>query len=308
MIFLSYEGGLGNQMFQYAFGRFIEKRFEEEVVYDTSKYLHEKIEFRDFELNSFNISKEWKHAETRKSRVSRFGILYYFYLVITSVYLLVNKKRRKRDAKLVGVKIYQFITNKLGFYRVHFNEKLYLFDSLTRKKIVRGMWFYPDIVKSLGEELKDELTVITPLNLENEGMLNEIRSTNSVGVHIRRGDYVQLGLVICDIEYYKRCMKRMADLVDNPVFYIFSDDIDWVKANLDTPYRLVFVDNHNSAPEDMRLFYSCHHFIMSNSTFSWWGAYLGRCPDKKVIVPEIWAKGAKPSTLIMDDWLVEKTV
>lgn len=80
------------------------------------------------------------------------------------------------------------------------------------------------------------------------------------------------------------------DIVKNPTFFIFSDDISWVKTNLKFKgSELIFIDNNNSSPEDMRLLYSCNHFIMSNSTFSWWGAYLGKYPNKKVIVPEFWS-------------------
>lgn len=104
-----------------------------------------------------------------------------------------------------------------------------------------------------------------------------------MGVHIRRGDYVKLGLVVCDIHYYERCMQKMMDIVKNPTFFIFSDDISWVKTNLKFKgSELIFIDNNNSSPEDMRLLYSCNHFIMSNSTFSWWGAYLGKYPNKKL--------------------------
>ena len=308
MIYISFEGGLGNQLFQYAIGRYMEEKFNEQVYIDSSKYEYESIEFREYELNDFNISTNWKIAPLQKNRLTRFGYGYYAYLAITWLYLKFNKNRKKRNGKIYFANIYQWLTNHIGFYRVHFDEKLHLYNSWTRKKIVRGMWFYPDIVLSLGEKLKEELTVKTPVSEINQKMLNQIMSTESVAVHIRRGDFVKLGLVVCDIPYYKRCMNKMAGLIQNPTFFVFSDDINWVKENLaDTEYKVVFVDNNNGSTDDMRLVYNCKHFIMSNSTFSWWGAYLGRNENKIVICPEIWAKGSKRSPLILKEWIVEKT-
>lgn len=308
MIYVAFEGGLGNQLFQYAMGRYMEDRFKEQVYIDNSKYEYEAIEFRNYELNDFNISKKWKIAKPQKNRLARFGYCYYAYLGATWLYLKINKNRKQRNDKVLFANAYQWLTNHMGFYRVHFNEKLYLYNSWTRKKIVRGMWFYPDIVCSLGDTLRNELIVKTQISEINKKTMNQIISTESVAVHIRRGDFVKLGLVVCDIPYYKRCMEKMANLINNPTFFVFSDDIDWVKENLtDTGFNIVFVDNNNGSTDDMRLVYNCKHFIMSNSTFSWWGAYLGRNEKKIVICPEIWVKGGKRSPLILKDWIVEKT-
>lgn len=309
MIHVAFEGGLGNQMFQYAAGRYLEKKFHDNVVIDSSKYQCEAIEFRNYELNDFNVKKDWGTVRIQESRFKRFGSLYFVYLVWTGLYLKINKERYNSGRSLKFTKLYQFLTNRIGFYRMHFSETPCFYKSWTKRKYIRGMWFYPQIVLSLGEELKKELTVKTPISDKNQEFLDSINSTNSVAVHIRRGDYVKLGMVVCDIAYYQRCMEKMSKIVDSPVFFVFSDDIDWVKENLSTDgYTVIFVNNNNGATDDMRLVYSCKHFIMSNSTFSWWGAYLGSAEDKKVIVPEIWAKGAKRSNLILDSWITEKTL
>lgn len=307
MIHVSFEGGLGNQLFQYAMGRYMEEKFKEPVYIDSSKYEYESIEFRNFELNDFNLSPKWNKLPMKKSRVDRFGYGYYIYLAITWAYLKANKNRKKRDGEILFSQAYQWLINHIGFYRVHFDEKLHLYNSWTKRKIVRGMWFYPEVVLSLGEKLKDELMVNKPISDINQKTLNQIISTESVAVHIRRGDFVKLGLVVCDIPYYLRCMEKMSQMVNNPTFFVFSDDIAWAKANLsDTELNIIFVDNNNNSTDDMRLVYNCKHIIMSNSTFSWWGAYLGRNKNRIVICPEIWAKGGKKSNLILDGWITEK--
>lgn len=217
MIHISFEGGLGNQMFQYSFGRYLQDKFHEEVVIDISKYKYEKIEYRNFELSSFNIAK-WDFDKTYKSRLSRYGIGYILYLAITWIYLKTNKK--KKNIRFAN--IYQKVINIFGFYRVHFGEYIEPRNSITKNKYIRGMWFCPDIVEKMDIIIRKELRVITPISKTNKDFLSQIQNCNSVAVHIRRGDYVNLGLIICDIPYYKRCMDKMATLVEILCFLSFQ--------------------------------------------------------------------------------------
>ena len=309
MITISFEGGLGNQLFQYAYARYVQELFKENVTYDVSKYISENIEYRNFELDSFIIPKEWTRKECKGSRIKRFGWKYFIYLIITGIYIKSNKLYARYYKTHIGSTFYQRLINLLGFYREHFGEYHEPTQSFCKNKIIRGQWIWPEMVIKQGEKLKNEIKVITPLSQSNSYFLSKIQNSNSVGVHIRRGDYVKLGLVVCDIHYYERCMQKMMDIVKNPTFFIFSDDISWVKTNLKFKgSELIFIDNNNSSPEDMRLLYSCNHFIMSNSTFSWWGAYLGKYPNKKVIVPEFWSIKKKKSPLILNEWIVEKNI
>lgn len=277
-------------------------KFKDSVEYDASKYKFEANEERNFELKSFNISKDWKPAELRKKRVQRFGFGYIVYLIVSAPYIFVNS-HKKDKGKYVFSHIYQRIINTFGFYRVHYGEYEEPYNSLTKNKYIRGHWFWKELVFKMDGVARNELRVITPLSKENENYLNKISECNSVGVHIRRGDYVTLGLIVCDLDYYRKCMDIMAGKVDDPVFFIFSDDIPWVKKNLNTQYNIIYIDNNNPSPEDMRLLYSCKHFIMSNSTFSWWGAYLGDFENKIVLVPKYWSAKKIKSPLIYDGWI-----
>lgn len=309
MIRLTFEGGLGNQMFQYAFGRYIEELFKENVYFDISKYKFENNETREFELFSFNICKEWKQLPLKRNRISRLGIQYILYCIITAPYVKLNSYRIKINKDTLFDSTYQNLINSIGFYRVHFGPYATPQKSLFKIKTVRGHWFWPEMVKKMDKTIRKELRVIKPISEDNQFFLDKINSTNSVGVHIRRGDYVTLGLVVCDINYYIKCIYKMKSLVADPTFFIFSDDIQWVKDNLKIENtNLVFIDNNNTSPDDMRLLYSCNHFIMSNSTFSWWGAYLGSHPQKIVIVPEFWSIQKKRSKLILDEWIVEQNL
>ena len=118
---------------------------------------------------------------------------------------------------------------------------------------------------------------------------------NSVSVHIRRGDYISNKdtnalLGVCPMDYYDRAIAYIVERVVNPCFYFFSDDIAWVRRTFSLPFQSRFVD-HNSGRQsfnDMRLMSLCRHHIIANSSFSWWGAWLGRNGDKTVIAPRRW--------------------
>lgn len=154
-------------------------------------------------------------------------------------------------------------------------------------------------------KFKNELTP------KNKKLADKIKSTNSVSIHIRRGDY----LVACYNDmlsnyYYNHAMDYISSKVENPHFYIFSDDIEWVKKNLNVKYPHTFVDNNQekeSADQDMHLMSLCKHNIIANSTFSWWGAWLNQNPEKIVLVPRVWLTGtiAQKDTknVIPEDWI-----
>ncbi len=129
---------------------------------------------------------------------------------------------------------------------------------------------------------------------ENKKLIKSIKKTNSVSMHIRRGDYTAKNATqyLLSPSYYKRAAEYIAKQVPNPHFYIFSDDMKWVKENIKLSYPHTFVE-HNTGENsynDMRLMSLCKHNIIANSTFSWWGAWLNENPDKIVITPDIWLK------------------
>ena len=204
MITISFEGGLGNQLFQFAYARYLQKTFKDGIIYDISKYVSESTEYRNFELDSFSIPKDWIKYESKGNRLQRFGWRYPIYLIVTAFFIGLNKFYAKyHNGKHIWCSAYQRLINRFGFYREHFNEYRQPLMSKCRNKLVRGQWIWPEMVIEQGESLKDDIKVITPLSQSNKLFLSQILSTNSVGVHIRRGDYVKLGLIVCDINYYE---------------------------------------------------------------------------------------------------------
>lgn len=307
MIRIVFEGGLGNQIFEFVMGRYLQKYFNDEIEYDVSKYLNEAGEYRNFELESFEIPSDWHRIEHCGSRFQRMGIKYLYAGIVTKLYFALMKAFNVKGFNKKLDYYYQKLLNIVGVYWVH-NPNSYgpPNKSWTKDKLFLGQWIWPAMCEEYKDEILDFVKFkITP-SIENQVFLDLINSTNSVGVHIRRGDYVTLGLVVCSLRYYEYCMDLISEQIDNPTFFVFSDDIAWVKGNIKTNKRIIYVDNHNSAPEDMQLLSSCQHFILSNSTFSWWSAFLSKNLNKIVIAPKYWKTGTEEyrTPLILDSMVL----
>jgi hypothetical protein len=143
-------------------------------------------------------------------------------------------------------------------------------------------------------------------------MLAEIRSQNSVCLHVRHGDYItdpRVNVVhgIVGLDYYQRAMENLRRRLSSPSFYIFSDDPDWARDQLRPPGLTTCVA-HNLGKcdhEDLRLMRACRHFIIANSSFSWWGAWLSTSPQKVVIAPEKWLRASyySPTDIVPESWI-----
>jgi hypothetical protein len=129
----------------------------------------------------------------------------------------------------------------------------------------------------------------------NAELKEEIGNTNAVSLHVRRGDYVHNSTnaatyEVCSLDYYRASIRHMAERIQQPKFFIFSDDIAWVKNNLkiDFPHHYVDCNHGEESYNDMRLMSLCQHHIIANSSFSWWGAWLNPNREKIVIAPKNW--------------------
>ena len=138
-------------------------------------------------------------------------------------------------------------------------------------------------------------------------IVRQIKDTVSVSVHVRRGDYLkesQYG-VIRGFNYYNRAIQLMQKLCPNAVFYVFSDDIEWVRIQMQG-YNAVFIDwnKGDDSFKDLLLMSLCRHNIIANSTFSWWGAYLNRNSKKMVVCPDHWMVDEPTVGRVPVDWIL----
>ena len=125
-------------------------------------------------------------------------------------------------------------------------------------------------------------------------MLKQIKESNAVSLHVRRGDYLLHDVHNTDkLEYYTKAMTYLESKVDNPTYFMFSDDIEWVKQNFRSQHKMIFVDFNDAKTnyEDIKLMSNCKHNIIANSSFSWWSAWLNTNPNKIVTAPQVWFNG-----------------
>jgi len=280
MILVKLKGGLGNQMFQYAFGRNLAFKNKTSLVLDISSYKRDKL--RNYELGVFNISAH----------------------VID-----------KTDTKLLrGLDKYQKFLSKLGIGHKYIIQKNKYFDrrllNLKDNICLDGYWQCEDYFKDIRKILLKEFTVQSKPNKKNRLLLEKIKNSNSVAVHVRRTDYISNPKVnkrhgVCSPHYYSNAANRIRNRVKNLLFFIFSDDIEWCKKNLRIDKHIVFVDINNSQKgyEDLRLMKNCQHFIIANSSFSWWGAWLATNKNKIVYVPSYWFKRESEGDIIPKSWI-----
>lgn len=288
MITVALSGGLGNQMFQYAAAKALSIRLGVGIKIDLSSFLanQERSWTRDFELSVFNIQTE-NICKTISWRIK------YAWKVMPFVrqypwgqrLLLLNRIFRDKNTHQYDFR-FERLTNPftlLGYFQT---EKYFLYYR---------------------ENILKEFAFKHSLNVQNEEMSKRILATNAVSVHIRRGDYIMNPhanqiFAECSANYYEQAIEFIKQRIDSPVFYFFSDDIEWVKQNFQGIESAVFV-NFNQGKDsynDMRLMSLCKHNIIANSSFSWWGAWLNQYSEKIVIAPKQWFKKVESNAMVID--------
>lgn len=287
MTIIKLKGGLGNQLFQYAFGRLAASRRAETLIIDKDIMGAQTDTYRVYGLGHFNIKAEM--ADPKEVRAVKYP------------YGLFSKAWR-----LVKAKVFRI-------YHVGYEARMLK----TRARYLDGYFQSYKYLEPLRAELLKEVSLKEDLSLKYGNLISEMAAVNSVAVHIRRGDYVsdaktRSAHFICDLAYYERAMDLMkeklasAGKIGAPIFYIFSDDIAWAKENLKTADKLVFVSSPEIKDyEEMMLMSRCRHNIIANSSFSFWGAWLNQNPGKIVIGPREWNRKFQRAyrDLMPEEWL-----
>jgi hypothetical protein len=175
-----------------------------------------------------------------------------------------------------------------------------------------GYWQSPRYFENVAPQLRTELGLTDEQLAPHYGeLLPLIRSTNSVAVHVRRGDFVSnwRGRRVhasCDRHYYAAAIARIRQSVSSPIFFVFSDDPQAVIDLQLVPEPFVIVNVYPRPPAfvELTMMSRCKYFVIANSTFSWWAAWLGTCSDKIVVAPSRWIQSATQNTsdLLPDTW------
>lgn len=281
---VKFQGGLGNQMFQYAL-------------------------YRKFERKGVKVKGDLTWFEANQAEVTRPFLLGAFKINID-----------KEDAP--KVKGYRNILSKrlsfnLGIWPMIYKEKASAkYDKEVfgkRNVLLDGYWqsgkYFDDIKDILIEDFefpKEETDF-------ERNLLKEIQSSSSVSVHIRCGDYLLHDDIyggICTLEYYEKAIKTVISEVENPKFFVFSDDMERAKDMMEKigADSAVYVNLPEGTGEihDMHLMSCCKHNIIANSSFSWWGSYLNVNPNKHIYAPDKWKKTGECTDIFCEDWTIIK--
>ena len=298
-------GRLGNQMFQYAMIREIqEKNGNTDKIYlNFSKYIKSK-NFED-ELKYFKV-KEYEEVEKiQLSLIQKFLILYY--KIRKRIIRFVDPKNYYKKRHILEDKIKDNLIKK-GIYWME-DGYLKTTKTKTKNKIVIGHFESSKNFNDIKNKLIKEFEPKSPCLDKNKKIYKLINSTNSVCITVRRGDFVtnkkfSERFNVCDLNYFLKSIEIMKEKINNPTFFIFSDDIEWCKQNIKMDSNVYYEGGNDPVWEKLRLMYSCKHFIISNSTFSWWAQYLSRNNKKVVIAPKKWQKYGYNDDIYEENWIL----
>jgi len=290
MIIIKLIGGLGNQMFQYSAGYALAKKHNTNLFLDTRIFQDHKMH------NGFELDRVFKidsFVAEEKEIKKLIGWRYYK----IGRYILKNHQNIFK-----GKHYYQEKDMTFNPEFLLLNDNCYL----------SGYWQSEKYFFHYSELIRKQFKFKIFLSSKNIVVADLIKKTsNAVSLHIRRGDYTSTAEArsvhfVCGIDYYDRAMKAIENKVLEPTYFIFSDDIEWVKKNIKIKKNHYYI-NHNKSNEsynDMRLMSLCDHHIVANSSFSWWGAWLNPNIDKIVIAPKKWfANSIDCTTHVPKKWL-----
>ena len=274
MLIVCFGQGLGNQMFQYAFYLALKKNYPNCNVMMDINHVIEK-DHNGFELDRvFGIErKQAKYQDVVKlagiyPKEFPHGKIFSKLMKISNVLHGPKESYIKPDDTCLYYKEV-FELNPL---------KSYLFE---------GRWTDEKYFSSVQEEVKKSFTFQPELSEQNQKYKERMEETNSVSIHIRRGDFAANGFYLLPVAYYQDALKEIKKKEKNLELFIFTDDVELVKKEFyfEDPFTIVEGNTGNDSYVDMQLMASCKHNIIANSTFSFWGAFLNDNPDKIVVAP-----------------------
>ncbi|WP_418417346.1 alpha-1,2-fucosyltransferase [Blautia sp.] len=316
MINLIIKDGLGNQLFEYAYARYLQYLYCQKGQRESitiNPYYIDNFDFRKVALHHFRLNENvtfLEHSEQKKNMNEFKKRIVYANGTDILFWKLFKTKKPIGEPKYLK-------RSKKGLYYTYTPQTEYkTILSEAKEKFVFGCFQSESNFRPISKIIKNEFTIKTPASIENTKMLKYIAESNSVCLHIRRGDYLESkwkNLQVCTYEYYNRAINEILKCESDPVFFVFSnthEDLEWIKKNYHfTNYvnckkiKFVYVDLSNPDYEELRLMQNCKHLIISNSTFSWWAAYLAPNKDKKVLVPERWNLAIEDdSSIYLDSW------
>ena len=286
MKIVKFIGGLGNQMFDYAFTYLLGKTFEETIYADVQYYKDHKFH------NGLELERVFDITLKRAKVWDIVKMAWYF----PNYYIDYHLRRYLPNRKS------QYYEPIGGVYSPETLKKV-------KNRYYYGYWQDHKYYDDIRDELREVFRFKISLNEKNQKIMNDLLSSDgSVGIHIRRGDYLNHPVYkdICTYEYYAKAIALIQEKIKNPVFYIFSNDMLWCKNNIEkliSGCKVVYVDWNKGEDSycDMQLLMACKTLIIANSSFSWWAAYLN-ARNPWVIAPKKWKNKRETFSYQLEDW------
>jgi hypothetical protein len=299
MIAAYFSGRTGNQMFQYAFIRKLRQErdnkddfvFNFSLVYSNAQESGYNDTLADLNVIPYQVNRcnlVLKYA----GWVKFLYLLYKFCVDLAGAYIPFFRSTKNFWYKLLekrGV-IFKCYDDSISDIPKQSSKNIIVYGKFENSK-------YFDDIKGI---LKKEFTPKYPILEDNQHLYDVLEKKNSVCVHVRRGDFLsdafKRDFYVCDKSYYMRAIDYIKCHVENPVFFFFSNDIEWVRKEMAIEGEKYYEPDNNPLWETFRMMYCCKHFIISNSTLSWWAQYLSRNENKIVVSPDHWYNNPEKSS------------
>jgi len=279
MIIIKLQGGIGNQLFQYSFGKFLMLKKGKNIKFDF--FIEGKDTQREYKLGNFNTKVEFSTDKEIKDTKYRYGFF-------------------SKLSRIIKRKIFKN-------YNIGYSKKSLKIEN----GYFEGFWQSYRYLEPIQDILLKEITTKENIDEKYADLFSQINSSNSVSLHIRRGDYISNPKTkkmhnVFGMEYYVMSIDMIREKILNPTFFVFSDDIEWAKNNLKINSPVVFVSSPEIKDyEELIIMSKCKNNIIANSSFSWWSAWLNQNKDKLVIAPKKWFNNLSINIddLIPENWL-----
>lgn len=271
-------GGLGNQMFQYAFGVYLQEVYSHEVRFDKS-----------FFRRSYRKGTTPRNIEVNKYTAIQEPIKEFLYC---------NK---------IFIKIIKRIPLAWGKNIIYMNDDTFHYNKFKKLNILEGYWQDLDNIRGIRSKLIEKFSFENQLTSQNKQTLKRVLGTVTLSIHVRRGDYITNKSAAschgaCSIEYYLKSYEFMKTKGRFDLICIFSDDVLWCKKHLKFEEDVIYVSEASILPqEDIYMMSQCDFHIIANSTFSWWGAYLS--DQKNIVYPKKWFVEKESPNLFPSHWI-----
>lgn len=287
-VVVALQGGLGNQLFEYAAGFALAQRLGLALCLDISSY--DDPLMRHYALSPFALPESVVRLDVTPWQRGSWPDRMYRALA------------RRLGVPRCGLRV--FAEREPGFDA--------RFGNLNKPVLLDGYFQSPDYFADVASTVRARIASPKHMCAASASVLRQVEQTESICIHVRRGDYVSNKSFnqfhgVCGLEYYQEALPLATEGMAMPHAFVFSDDPEWVKENMHLPCAMTVVDVNaeDAAHEDLWLMAACKRFIIANSSLSWWAAWLGTAADKIVVAPRQWfANGTpEPYRLIPESWI-----